>query len=331
MRAGQSSAAGRAGNAESTAAVRFSGRGSASPGASGGPTRRTGSSCEVRRAAAGGRAAAAGARYRAADSPGERSRRVHRHQPARPPTPAAANRQARYRCVNPELLHTTICRLEQRLARRFPLAGLREVARELTAISDAAMATSRRISRPIYLLRAPSWVLLIALFTFILLELLIVRRWGDIGSIADFIQVLEATLGTIFFLAALVAFLLSLETRWKRARALDAIHGLRAIAHVVDMHQLTKDPTEPNLGASRMPPDDRPLTPEELVRYLDFCGEMLSLISKLAVLYVQDFPDDVAVNAVDEVETLTNSLNRRIWQKIAMIRHERPEAVPLTV
>src|SRR5690606_31731176 len=164
-----------------------------------------------------------------------------------------------------------------------------------------AVRTSRHISQPIYLLRIPCYLLLIALFTFILLELLVVGRWGDISSAEDFIQVLEATLGTIFFLAALVAFLLSLETRWKRSRALDAIHQLRSMAHVVDMHQLTKDPTEPNLGEGRISPGGRPLTPAELVRYLDLCSEMLSLISKLAVLYVQDFPDDVAVNAVDEV------------------------------
>jgi hypothetical protein len=233
------------------------------------------------------------------------------------------DRQARYRSVNPDLLHQTIVRLDRRIERHFPQAGLRQVAAELMAISDVAVRTSRHISRPIYLLRVPIWLLLIGLFTFLAVELLVIGRVGDIESIEELIQVLEAALGTVFFLAALVAFLLSLESRWKRARALEAIHELRAIAHVVDMHQLTKDPTEPNLGEARMGPDSRPLTTEEFTRYLDFCGEMLSLISKLAVLYVQDFPDDVAVGAVDEVESLTHGLNRRIWQKITLVRAER--------
>ena len=206
------------------------------------------------------------------------------------------------------------------------MAGLREVARELVAISDDAVRTSHRIRQPIYLLRIPIWLLLLSLLGLLTFEVVSLRRFGDITSVEEFIHVLEPTLGAIFFIAAIVAFLLGLETRWKRARALDAIHNLRAIAHVVDMHQLTKDPTEPNLGETRMPPDDRPLTPDEFVRYLDFCTEMLSLISKLAVLYVQDFPDGVAVGAVDEVESLTNGLSRRIWQKITLLRSERAPA-----
>lgn len=240
------------------------------------------------------------------------------------------SRPARYRSVDPDLLHRTICRLEQRIERKFPLAGLREVARELVAISDVAVRTSREIRRPRYLLRIPVWVLLLALLGLLIFEMMVIGKWGNIESVEEFVQVLEPALGAIFFLAAIVAFLLSLETRWKRTRALGAIHEIRAIAHVVDMHQLTKDPTEPNLGEARMPPDDRPLTPEEFVRYLDFCSEMLSLISKIAVLYVQDFPDGVAVGAVDEVESLTNGLSRRIWQKITLLRTERGERMPPT-
>ena len=37
-------------------------------------------------------------------------------------------------------------------------------------------------------------------------------------------------------------FLFSLEGRLKRRTALRMLHRLRSIAHVVDMHQLTKDP-----------------------------------------------------------------------------------------
>lgn len=243
-----------------------------------------------------------------------RGKMLLRRKPSRP---------ARYRSVDPDLLHGTICRLEQRIERKFPLAGLREVARELVVISDRAVRTSREIRRPRFVLRIPIWILLIALFGLLVFEVMAIGRWGSIESIEEFVQVLEPALGSMFFLAAIVAFLLSLETRWKRTRALAAMHELRAIAHVVDMHQLTKDPTEPNLGEARMGPDDRPLTPEEFVRYLDFCSEMLSMVSKIGVLYVQDFPDSVAVGAVDEVESLTNGLSRRIWQKITLLRSER--------
>ena len=227
------------------------------------------------------------------------------------------------RSVDPELLHRTVVRLEQRVATLFPEAGLRTVARELIDVTACAKDVCRRIGKPIYLLRVPIVLLLVGVFALIVFELAI-HRFGEVNTGLDFIQVLEPTLGAIFFLAALVAFLLSLETRWKRRRALDALHELRAMAHVVDLHQLTKDPTDRHMGEARMPPDNRPLTAEELTRYLDFCSEMLSLIGKVAVLYIQDFPDDVAVTTVDEIESLTNGISRKIWQKITLIRREQP-------
>jgi len=53
--------------------------------------------------------------------------------------------------------------------------------------------------------------------------------------------------------------------------------------------------------------------------YLDYCSEMLSLIGKLAALYVQKFDDPVALAAVNEVEDLTTGLSRKIWQKIMIL------------
>jgi hypothetical protein len=41
-----------------------------------------------------------------------------------------------------------------------------------------------------------------------------------------------------------IYFLLTVESRVKRRTALRALHELRSIAHVIDMHQLTKDPEQ---------------------------------------------------------------------------------------
>ena len=67
-------------------------------------------------------------------------------------------------------------------------------------------------------------------------------RGSDLREIAAFIQVFEAGLSSMFFIGASVMFLVTWESRIKRNRALKAIHELRAMAHIVDMHQLTKDP-----------------------------------------------------------------------------------------
>jgi hypothetical protein len=45
----------------------------------------------------------------------------------------------------------------------------------------------------------------------------------------------------------------------------------------------------------------------------------LSLISKVANLYIQRFPDSVALEAVDQVESLTTGLSRGIWQKLMIL------------
>ena len=61
------------------------------------------------------------------------------------------------------------------------------------------------------------------------------------------------------------------------------------------------------------------MTDFELSRYLNYCSEMLSLIGKVAALYVQRFDDPVALSAVNEMEDLTTGLSRKIWQKIMIL------------
>lgn len=57
----------------------------------------------------------------------------------------------------------------------------------------------------------------------------------------------------------------------------------------------------------------------ELGRYLGYCSEILSLTSKLAVVYGQSIPDSEVINVVNEIENLTTGLCRKIWQKIMII------------
>ena len=46
---------------------------------------------------------------------------------------------------------------------------------------------------------------------------------------------------------------------------------------------------------------------------------MLSLTGKIAALYVQKFDDSVALAAASEVESTSNSLSRKIWQKLLIL------------
>jgi len=122
-------------------------------------------------------------------------------------------------------------------------------------------------------------------------------------------------------IGVVVFFLIGFERRIKRQKALKAIHQLRAVAHVIDMHQLTKDPAAYNDSyVSTASSPQRSLTTAELIRYLDYCSELLSLTGKLAALYIQRFDDEVALSAANDIENLTTHLSRKIWQKV-MIAH----------
>ena len=137
------------------------------------------------------------------------------------------------------------------------------------------------------------------------------------ASATDIAQAFESVVNLVILLALAMWFLISLEARLKRQRVLTHLHELRSLAHVVDMHQLTKDPVSilnPGLNLPGSPPRD--LTPGQLARYLDYCVEMLSLIGKLAALFAEHSQDAQIIDASNDIEDLTTNLSRKIWQKI---------------
>ena len=222
-----------------------------------------------------------------------------------------------YRSLNAELIVETCRACQQRIAERFVNSGLSRVAVELYSVSQSAARLSGWHSRPHLPLRGLAAVGMVAIVGMVVGVARQVKPQPASSSIAEFLQGLDAALNEVVFISLAGYFLLSLETRLKRYRALRAIHELRSMAHIIDMHQLTKDPERP--GDFPDDPTDsghNPQNPAELIRYLNDCSDLLALISKLAALYVQNFNDPVTLAAVNEVENLTNGLSRKIWQKI---------------
>lgn len=222
-----------------------------------------------------------------------------------------------YRQLDVEKTITTLQTLRNRIRERFDASSLSRVAEELCDIAGESRSRIHWIERPHKGLRLMLGLVIIAaiaLAAFGFQE--VIRIEGRIG-LSD----LEWITNEILLLGAALLFLFGLEVRVKRTRALHALHDLRAIAHVIDMHQLTKDPSQilnPNARPTRSSPK-RVLTPFLLTRYLDYCSEMLSLLGKLSALYAQSLPDPVVVAAVNDIETLANGLSRKIWQKIVML------------
>jgi hypothetical protein len=235
----------------------------------------------------------------------------------------------RFRSLQPDMVVGTIELLEQRIAERFPDASLRQVAAELTVMAREAALRAHHISRPNIPLRVVQGLLVasgLALVTWFAWN---VQPSDDFYNVSGFAQTMDGLISCLAAIGAVSLFVFSWELRFKRRQALNALHELRSMAHIVDMHQLTKDPEPLLLGGPPTPSSpERTLTPFELGRYLDYSSEMLSMISKTAAIYVQEFPDAVALDAVDEITSLTNGLTRNIWQKIMLL--DRMQAAPET-
>jgi hypothetical protein len=225
-----------------------------------------------------------------------------------------------YRSLDPQAVAITIERLCRRIEHRFPESGLAHVCRELDKIGENTKERAKWISQPILGLRLAAAALVLVIVAGLGLTAYSLQAPSTALTLPEFIQVLEAGINDVVLIGAAVFFLVTMEDRIKRRRALEALHELRSIAHVIDMHQLTKDP-EFLLGRGKesghVPP--RTMTRFELSRYLDYCSEALSLTAKIAAIYAQAFDDEVALEAVQEIEDLTNGLSRKIWQKLTLL------------
>ncbi len=225
-----------------------------------------------------------------------------------------------YRTLDSAKTVSTIFALKTRIEERFPSSGLSRVCDELYRIANETKNKSDWISRPNYALRVGiAAVVLIGLvgLLYSISVMGLTLRTFDAGEL---VQITEAGLNDIVLIGAAIFFLVTVEMRVKRSRALSALHELRSIAHVIDMHQLTKDPSILLKQAILTPSSPkRELSAFELARYLDYCSEMLSLTGKIAALYAQNFKDSVVLSAVNEVESLTTGLSRKIWQKIIIL------------
>lgn len=233
-----------------------------------------------------------------------------------------------YRHLDAQHIVATIHALEQRIQERFPDSSLGKLTRDLRQVADETLSRIEEIQRPHLILRVAVWTLSAAIVV-LLIQVPFNYREFRLSEFSNFIQALDSGLSSVVYIGATILFLVTWESRMKRVRILRAIHELRAMAHIVDMHQLTKDPERAfKIGTDTASSPKRSLTPFELSRYLDYCSEALALMSKIGALYVQVFQDAVVLDAVDDLEDLTIGMSRKIWQKIALVdlmQHSVPQ------
>jgi hypothetical protein len=241
--------------------------------------------------------------------------------PAAPPVGRPGPGAYAYSELRSAPVRATIAQLARRIDERFPGSGLSRLAAELALLAEHNEAVVERLRHPLWWLRALTGLGIAAVVG---VSLWAGRQFvriatGGIGG-ADLVQGVDAAINEMIFLSLAALFLASLETRLKRRTALRMLHRLRSIAHVVDMHQLTKDPDHALRPLEATPSSPaRGLSREQLARYLDYCSELLALTSKLAALHAQHLQDPVVLGAVNDIESLTADLSRKIWQKITIL------------
>jgi hypothetical protein len=209
------------------------------------------------------------------------------------------------RHLDPEKLIKTSADLEQWITKEFHEAHLAVVAREVHAFAQEAVAKAERIRQPIWPLRLGIW-------TVVVLTALGAIHGVVTHELADVLKFLDTTKGAAVYLSVFGAIFIGLEIRWKRYRALKAVAEIRALAHIVDMHQLAKDPP-----IEQFRQNGQQVKVEE---YLHACTALLALLSKVAQFYVENFPDPAATNAVNDFEMITTGLSNKIWMKILSMK-----------
>jgi hypothetical protein len=221
----------------------------------------------------------------------------------------------------------TIVRLERRIVARFPDRDLRRVAIELVQLADdvarSSAATDSRLRGVRWVARIGTLVVIAA--GVVTLALAFHGAFGGDGSgrpdsSLDWLPLIESMVNDLVFAGIAVYFLNALPGRMERRHLLTLLHRLRSLAHIIDMHQLTKDPERLRPDFHRTPASITvSLDRDGMENYLDYCSELLSLVGKVAALCAEESQDPVVLDTVSTIESMTTGMSRKIWQKISLL------------
>jgi len=228
-----------------------------------------------------------------------------------------------YRTLDPRKLIDTSSKVVRQIDETFPGSGLASVAHSFKTLAQESISRAVDLKKPIWRTRIISSLLILAVLVWTVIVPFTLNLNQEVSNWAEFMEGTDAALHLIVILGGGLFFIASWEIRKKRHAALDALSELRSLAHIIDMHQITKDP-----GLEHITPlpdgveDTRTVRSDaQLALYLDFSSDMLSIVGKLASLYAENLHDRTVLDAVNEIESLTNGLCGKLWQKIMIINH----------
>ena len=237
-----------------------------------------------------------------------------------------------YARLDPAKVTATLRDLHGRITRTFPTRHLSDVALEVAAVVAQVERQASLTAPTQRVVRWASRAAIALLVGLIAVAIGSAVRTGQaqVGDLKAFewLTVVESGVNDVVFAGLAIFFLVSVPTRVQRRRVLATLHRLRSLAHIVDMHQMSKDPSEllPRREGGRTP--EGMMSRADYGRYLDYCSELLSLVSKAAALCAEESTDPVVLDTVSEIENLTTGMSRKIWQKISLLQTADPAPAP---
>jgi len=224
----------------------------------------------------------------------------------------------------------TVQRLERRIGARFPERGLHKVSGQLVEVigdlHDGADQLHRRLVRTRLVSRILGAIVVIGTLVALILAVHSALTENVVEHDADWLPLVESTVNDVVFAGLAIFFVWNLPERSHRKILLALLHRLRSLAHVIDMHQLTKDPERlrPDFHETAASVPNR-LDPRQMESYLDYCGELLSMVAKTAALVAEESQDPLVISTISDIETLTTGMTRTIWQKIDVLARLRDD------
>jgi hypothetical protein len=217
----------------------------------------------------------------------------------------------------------TVAQLERRIFARFGERGLTKAARDLgdlvVFVESGAGQSRDRLRRTTLAARATGITIVAATLGALIFSLRSALVDG-LEHTSDWVPLVESVINDLVFVAIAVVFLWAFPERLERRALLRLLHRLRSLAHVIDMHQLSKDPEQVSPTYTPTAQSVRHgLNADQLHHYLAYCSEMLSLTAKTAALCAEHSTDAVVLETISYIETLTTDLSNKIWQKISLL------------
>jgi hypothetical protein len=228
--------------------------------------------------------------------------------------PAVMSPNEKHR-LDPVRIVQTAENLARSISDKLPESTLASLAAELAAIARATDERARQARRPIYAIRCVSLLAIGASLVGIFYLLGHIHTRWDFGTITEFFEATDAGFNLLILLAGALWFLVTIEERVKRTRALASLGELREFIHVIDVTQLYYTP-----DLYKVDPASSRTSLNLDYTYLLFCTQMLAVISNLAPLYTRGATGDSIWRAASDVEMLANAIATKLVSKAETVR-----------